>query len=467
MSAAGLRPPPRPFAVALRTTVAAGGWANLLLVLAMLAVPLMARLIGNDKGAYAGLVLAAMSVMFWTMVAGGCLVALCATAAAQRLPRWHRQAWRCGVAALAMAVLLPAALQAQGSPVGFGLAAAALAAGAALGLFFVSMPPWLMWVMIGMGMAARWLPGEVDGATLQAWLVSPRAVGVVALALLAACAACWAWLWARRDSLGPWSKPIALAITTASGTGIQAQQAAYASPMFMMDTPVGSDLRRAPQQALAIALGPGFGRSTARSLLATHGPVVAVALFWLLLGTGAGPGEKFHVGLTFAPLMVLSTALAPMIRLQALYWRPALGLHELALLPGLPRQPAASLSGQLGRQTIARILPPLAVMAGFGLAVDAPPAYYPLLFWISAACAFLLAGATLLSLHSRAGRIACATLMVLLTIAVIAAMAIGVRATQTPAWLQTAASIALLAGVVLYGAALARLKALPHPWLQN
>ena len=273
MSAAGLRPPPRPFAVALRTTVAAGGWANLLLVLAMLAVSLMARLIGNDKGAYAGLVLAAMFVMFWTMVAGGCLVALCATAAAQRLPRWHRQAWRCGVAALAMAVLLPAALQAQGSPVGFGLAAAALAAGAALGLFFVSMPPWLMWVMIGMGMAARWLPGEVDGATLQAWLVSPRAVGVVAMALFAACAACWAWLWARRDSLGPWSKPIALAITTASGTGIQAQQAAYASPMFMMDTPVGSDLRRAPQQALAIALGPGFGRSTASSLLATHGPV--------------------------------------------------------------------------------------------------------------------------------------------------------------------------------------------------
>ena len=86
---------------------------------------------------------------------------------------------------------------------------------------------------------------------------------------------------------------------------------------------------------------------------------------------------------------------------------------------------------------------------------------------ISAACAFLLAGATLLSLHSRAGRIACATLGVVLTIAVIAAMAIGIRATQTPAWLQTAASIALLAGVVLYGAALARLKALPHPWLQN
>ena len=77
------------------------------------------------------------------------------------------------------------------------------------------------------------------------------------------------------------------------------------------------------------------------------------------------------------------------------------------------------------------------------------------------------AGATLLSLHSRAGRIACATLMVVLTIAVIAAMAIGIRATQTPSWLQTAASIALLAGVVLHGAALARLKALPHPWLQN
>ena len=91
MSAAGLRPPPRPFAVALRTTVAAGGWANLLLVLAMLAVPLMARLIGNDKGAYAGLVLAAMSVMFWTMVAGGCLVALCATGPAPRTTGHHPQ----------------------------------------------------------------------------------------------------------------------------------------------------------------------------------------------------------------------------------------------------------------------------------------------------------------------------------------------------------------------------------------
>ena len=76
MNATGLRPPRRPFAVAMQTTVAAGGWANILLVLAMLAVPLMARLIGNDKGAYAGLVLAAMFVMFWTMVAGGCLVAL-------------------------------------------------------------------------------------------------------------------------------------------------------------------------------------------------------------------------------------------------------------------------------------------------------------------------------------------------------------------------------------------------------
>lgn len=465
MSALDLRGPRRPFAAALETTVAAGGWANVLVVLAMLAVPLMARLVGNDKGAYAGLVLATMFILFWAMVAGGRLVALCATAAAQRLPRWRHQAWRCGVAALALAVLLPATLQAQGSPFGFGLAAAALAAGAALGLFCVSMPPWLMWVLIGMGVVARWLPGEVDGATLQAWLGSARAIGTAALVLLAASAACWAWLPARRDALGPWSKPIALAMVAMSGTGIQAQQAAYASPMFAMDTPVGSDLRRAPQQALAIALGPGFGRSTAKGLLATHGPIVAVALFWLLLGSGAE--GKVHVGLMFAPLMVLSTALAPMMRLQALYWRPPLGLHELALLPGLPRQPAPSLSGQLGRQVIARTLPALAVMAAFGLAVDAPGAYYPLLFWISAAGAFLLSAATLLSLHSFNGRVACATLMVLFTIAVIAAMAVGVRAAQAPAWLHTAASIALLAGVVLHGTALARLRALPHPWLQN
>lgn len=465
-AAIDLRRPRHPFAAALETVVAAGGWANVLIVLAMLAVPLMARIVGNEKGAYAGLVLAVVSIMFWAMVAGGRLIALCAAAAAQRLPHWRRQAWRYGVAALAMAVLLPASLQAPGSPFGFGLAAAALAAGAALGLFCMSMPPWLTWVLIAMGVLARWLPGEVEDATLLAWLESARAIGTAALVLLAASAACWAWLPARRDSLGPWSKPIALAMA-ASGTGIQAQQTAYASPMFAMDTPVGSNLRRAPQQALAIALGPGFGRGTPKSLLGTHGPIVAVALFWLLLGTGSSTGDKVHVGLVFAPLMVLSTALAPLMRLQAMYWRPPLGLHELALLPGLPRQPALSLSGQLGRQVIARVLPALAVMAAFGLAVDAPRPYYTLLFWISAAGAFLLSAATLLSLHSRTGRVACATLVVVFTIAVIAAMAVGVRAAQPPTWLQTAASVALLAGVALHGTALARLKALPHPWLQN
>lgn len=362
-AATATRAPHLPFA-SLRTTVAAGGWTNGLLLLGPALGPLLAWASAPGRAFQLGLVLCAVCTVFWAMLAGARLVALFLGAWQLRTPRVRQHALACGAAALAMVVVVPALVLAATTSGSFAMAAAVLAAALALGLFWVSMPPWAMW----------------------------------------------------------------------------------------------------PLLALGVALGPGFGRHSLRNVLVAQVPIVGVAAFWLLLGTGGG--DRPHIGLAFAPLMVLSTAFAPVVRLQTLFWRPALGLHELALLPGLPGRPALSLAAQLGRQAIARALPALAVMAAFGLAVDAPRAYYHLLLWSSAACLFLLSGGTLLSLRSQAGRWACAALGLLLALLSVGGMLVALRG-EPPAWLHTAWSAALLAGVVLQGVAQERLKALPHPWLHG
>lgn len=453
-----------PRATSLRMVLSAGGWTTGLLVLAALAGPALARTgLREDAGLVLSLMLAATLVMFWAMLAGARLSALFLLSRQLRLPRVVRQAVTCLLVATALGVVLPAAAHALAGG-SFALVATVLAAAAALGLLWVSMPPWTMWVLIGVGMASRWLPG-LEGAGLQAMLTSPVFYAAVAFVLALLDALCWWWAATRQQMPGSWSAPIALLVARgARGTLEQQQQAQWNSPLFALDTPVGSQLRRVPQAALAIALGPGFGRTTLRALLATQGPLLAVAVFWLLLGTGTERHEN-PVGLIFAPLMVLSTAFAPALRLQMLSLRPAMGLHELALLPGLPRQPALALASQLGRQAILRALPALAIMAGFALAVDAPAGYLHLLLWTCMASLFVLNGATLLSLHSRPLRWLAGTLLAGLVLGLVATMMVSVRGTP-PDWLLPAWSVALLGGVVLHGIAVARLKALPHPWLQ-
>lgn len=454
-----------PFGIVL----AAGGWTSaLVLVLGVVAGLLLSALTGPGHGQITLLLaLPAMFTMFWAMLTGGRLLAMCISSAALRLPQWRGQALRCGLAAVAIGVVLPAAVIALVSPTGFALAVAALAVGMGIGLFWASMPPWSIFVLFPAGLALDRLADGAGSSAISMLLRSPAMfLAGLALVSLAASALCWWWLSRYRGAaLGAWSRPLAIAFTQSTRQLLeQGQQDNWNSRLFALDTPVGSDLRHHPQQALAIALGPGFGRGTLRNVLATQGPIVAVAVFWLLRGNTTG--GRGHIGLAFAPLMVLSTAFAPMIRLQTLFWRPALGLHELALLPGLPARPAPSLAAQLGRQAIVRSLPALAVMAGFGLAVDAPRGYYLMLMWTCAGSLFLMSGATLLSLRSRPGRWACAALVVALILGLMATMLATMRG-DPPSWLHTAWSLVLIAGVVLQGAALARLRALPHPWLQN
>jgi len=449
-------------APALRTLVAAGGWSNGL-ILSGMALAMLVRLLPIDEGkAFGlGLSLATVCTTFWAMLAGARLSGTAVQSARLRMPRVGRLGLAWLGWALLLAALLPAVVFMDAGR--YGLAVAALACGAALGIFWVSIPPWTMWLVIGLGVAARWLPFELDGAALRAAVTSAPLVACAALALLAASALGW-WREARRTGNGgAWSTPIALSMLGGMNWS-QAWQQGPGGQAPAGDTPVGSNLRRAPRQALGIALGPGFGRASLKSVLATQGPIVAVIVLWVLLGVGAEGRGASDVSLKFAPLLVLSSALAPLLRLQALYLRPGLGLHELALLPGLPaRAPAQSLVMLLLRCILARMLPSLALLAGFGLYAGAPAPYFQLLVWTSFAGAALFGGLVLLSLHSKAMRGVAIVLVVAVTLAILATMTVPPGAGwQMPAW-----SVALLAGTALWSLGAARLRARPHPWLQN
>ena len=448
--------PPAAALAPLRTLLAAGGWGNGLVVLGVVLAPALAAL-EFEESFTAGLALAAVMNMFWAMIAGGRLVGLFNTSAGLRAPGVGRRALACGATALVAGVLLPAqviALAGSGSP---ALATAVLALGTALGLFWVSMPPWLMWVLIGLGATARWLPPlpeDLDGKALLA----PQMVALAALLLLALCLACWMWITRQRAWPSTWSMPLAVALSTASP-----RDAMQGWTPLTADTPVDRDLRQSPQRAMGVALGPGFGRNTLRNVLVTQAPNIAVAAFWLLLASGPG---KPHVGLTFAPFMVISAGLVPILRLQALFWRPAQGLHELALLPGLPPRPAVALVAQLLAQLPVRVLPALAVMLGFGVLVDAPPAYYPMLACTSAGGLALLSGAGLLCLHTSRARWASVVAVAVVALAMLASAMAGMIRGPAP-WLYPAWGAALLAGLLLHVLALRRLGAMPHPWLRH
>lgn len=106
--------PSYPSPAPLRTTVAAGGWANALILLGMAAGPLLVLFgLPSGKASNLGLMLSAVFTMFWAMLAGARLIALTVHAARLRLPHTGRQALLCGLAAGVLVVLVPALIMAM------------------------------------------------------------------------------------------------------------------------------------------------------------------------------------------------------------------------------------------------------------------------------------------------------------------------------------------------------------------
>lgn len=167
----------------LRTALHIGGWSCGIVLLGLMLGVVVAGP-GTHRGMLAAVCIAALMNMFWGMVAGSRMVSLVATAWQLRAPHVGRQARAIGLAMLVLVVLLPAAVIALAGDRSFALAACTLAAGALAGVFWVSMPPWRIWVFIVPGVAAGLLPSS-PGAPGPGSLLQPDPMATLAVALLA------------------------------------------------------------------------------------------------------------------------------------------------------------------------------------------------------------------------------------------------------------------------------------------
>src|SRR5690606_23081457 len=185
--------------------------------------------------------LAATLTMFWSMLAGSRLIALFSGCARLQMPGSGRQALASAAAAAVLVVVLPGQVIALAGAGSAPLAMAALAFGLALGVFWVSMPPWLMWPLMGLGMVTRWLPSLPADMTAER-LLQPAPVGLVALLMLVTSALYWNRV-ARRQAWGnSWNMPLALAFSGSAPAASPHEQS-----LLTAETPVDADLARAPQ----------------------------------------------------------------------------------------------------------------------------------------------------------------------------------------------------------------------------
>lgn len=448
-------PAARPWTT-LRTVLASASWTSLLLGLGWLlalALPLLGS--GLTKAFPLHLALCACTVLFWAMLGGGRLIGTTLLASRLRLPNIAQQAFRQVAVALLLGVLVPTGLMAAVGDTHVALNLLVLLNALLLGLAWVSMPPWIVWVLLPLGYALDWLLDRTDnawGTISNAPLSSLTATAT--LLLLAVAVFCWGMR--KQPASTQWTTSIAQLL---SQDRLSRNDDTSAQALFGEGTPVSHELRRHTDQALSIALGPGFGRPTARSWLRGQLPILGVAILWLLMNKQ----DVASTALLFIPLLVVVVAFPPMMRLHTLVRRPALGLHEPALLPGLPRHPAKALANQLGRQMLLRAAPAVLVLAATAALLGAGSNYALVLLWSCTSALLWLHATSLFALQGRLGRALQIALMVVLPVALVATA----LPRPAPDWLLSAWSIAMLGGALASALALRWLGRRPHPWLQN
>lgn len=452
---------PSPVPGPLRTALVTGGWTWGVVALAI-ALGLALSLLGNKGKAFVvSSMLAVALTMFWAFLAGGRLVAMAIAGWQLRLPNAVRHALATGMVMLALAVALPAAVLALALDGSFAMAAAILSIGAAIGLFWASMPPWTMLAMIGLSTFIGAIPKSAFTA-IAGIVQGPGALAMVAAAILLLCVPCWLLIPRRIGEGSAWTVPVAVQL----GRGNPfASTASQNTGVLTPETPVGTGLAQAPDEVMGIALGPGFGRNSLRNVVVSQAPVVGVILLWLF-ADGTLTTTKVHMGLVWGPALVISSGMAPLARLLTVFWQPRQGLHELALLPGMPARPVPVLARQLALQVLVRAVPALAMVLAFAVSRGTPVEHCVLLASASLGSLSLLWGWTLVALHTQAGRWSILALSILLALASMALMTAGDIAGPMPR-VTAAYAVALVAGVALQFIGIRRMRALPHPWLGN
>lgn len=470
MSSLALRP-----ALRLKLLWNAGGvmsWMLPLFLLAMLGL----LALGRDRQSDAALLLALLGGMcnwFWWMFGGARLLGLLDTANKLALPRSRRDA----LVSIATAALITAGLPALlASSLHAGPATVALGclAGAAGGLAYATLPPWVMFAVIPLPMLL-----VKAGPSFKQALSSGGGRDVVLLALILAAGLVAAWGWRRTtrrewSQANPWMRPtmVSMQAGTLGQVSLEQQaelQGGKAAWMQGIATPrIPRDLREQPADALAVALGPAFAPTPAWATLAAASLMpAALLLFWMLIGLKTDLRQAGTVPV-MAWFMLVSGGSPLLTRMLALRRQPTTGMDALALLPGLgrPAERVPMLAHLITRRLLLRTVPFVLMAWVAGAWCAMPPGFYTATVFVAAAFVAALDWLILRSVL-RAGGTVLMLGVVIVLMGLLGWSSVALRAPDAGPVLSAVWSGVTLVATVLYAITLQRLRRRPHPWLQN
>lgn len=417
----------------------------------------------GSRGYFLQLALAAVAVMFWWLLAGARLLGFAWQARQLRMPRAMAHLRPCLLLGTCLTLLVPTlawAAQGQDALLGF----AALAAAACLGVLWISTPPWATFAVIAAGVLLQYLPMptgfDADAMAPAHWLLA-LAIGAGALTAML-----WARIFRNGPPAGEWSVPLGL-----SFGGVPVTHATTPRPGsgFVLALPhrIPDGLRGNPRGALSVALGPGLDRNL-RAFAGEQLWILAVIAAWLLLYWGKPMEGGNLVALVFPAIILASQLTLPAIRAWALSRRPAHGLADLALLPGLTvpgEHRADTLVRTLATRQAMSLLTALVLLTGYGGLLDAPAVYHATLAGIG------IVGAPLglsLALFGLRGKIGGSWLVPVIGLYWIGALAMMMMVMSAPgrAWLWI---VVVGCGVfsLLCVPAMRALSRQPHPYLAH
>ncbi|WCE05765.1 hypothetical protein [Pseudoxanthomonas sp. JBR18] len=334
-----------------------------------------------DKAHILRLVLAGGGIGLWWLLMSGHLLGAAWQMHRMRLPKVWSTLARLLLPSWVVTAVLPALLFTwlDQAPV---LSNVWILSVVALGTILVtSLPPVVMVLLPAVALVPRVL--EIAGISFAiSFGASSNTVWLPCL-LLASITACWWPLFRHGAPTTQWRRPIAIALQTNTGAfSLEQMRQQQTQRWFGGNVPPAltlPDTGRA-RAALGVSLGPGLGTPTLTALLQGHLWLLILPAMWWLSSHG-DDSRADRVSLFFPAFIVASVAVHALMRLWTLFRKPELGLHDLALLPGLP---AAS---ERGRALVSLLLTRMvastsittAIMAGYGMLSNAPLAYYSVL----------------------------------------------------------------------------------------
>jgi hypothetical protein len=305
---------------------------TLLFALSLLLIGVAMAVWGSAQAATVGLpLMVAAALGFWWFLGASRALPLCLDLAAEAAPRLRR-AGLTALATQAACSLLPAIALLIAFGIEPSRALLVCWTAALTGLLAASLPSVAVLLLFGLAMATQVLSQQLaPGLDGLDGIFGQLTLAQVALLLSVVSAMLWWRVLRGGPPAGVFRQSLATVMHRAGGFR---EQNAIGEGRFALWLHSGAPaaLPTSTTARLARTLGRPFHTSGWRALLKERTPDLAVLALWLLLSSST----KVGVFATFAPLLMMSYALLPALRLYQLGQRPSAELSELALLPGLP-----------------------------------------------------------------------------------------------------------------------------------